>query len=68
MGFKYQIRNDGLYFLDEQGEFFDTTHFPPSLEKYPFRGRCVYCLDGKVAEEFGFPSLEVYFLKLYPKS
>jgi len=47
------------YFLNEQGEFFDTTHFPPSLEKYPFRGRGVYCLDGKVVEEFGFPSLEV---------
>ena len=47
------------YFLDEKGEFFDTTHFPPSLEKYPFRGRGVYCLDGKVVEEFGFPSLEV---------
>ena len=47
------------YFLNEQGEFFDTTHFPPSLEKYPFRGRGVYCLNGKVVEEFGFPSLEV---------
>jgi DNA polymerase-3 subunit alpha len=47
------------YFLDEKGEFFDTTHFPPSLEKYPFRGRGIYCLDGKVVEEFGFPSLEV---------
>lgn len=51
------------YFLDEQGEFFDTTHFPPSLEKFPFRGRGVYCLDGKVVEEFGFPSLEVYSIQ-----
>lgn len=51
------------YFLDEQGEFFDTTHFPPSLEKYPFRGRGVYYLDGKVVEEFGFPSLEIYSMQ-----
>jgi DNA-directed DNA polymerase III PolC len=51
------------YFLDERGEFFDTTHFPPSLEKFPFRGRGVYCLNGKVVEEFGLPSLEVYSMQ-----
>jgi DNA polymerase-3 subunit alpha len=51
------------YFLDEKGEFFDTIHFPPTLEKYPFRGRGVYCLNGKVVEEFGFPSLEVYSMQ-----
>jgi DNA polymerase III alpha subunit len=51
------------YFLDEQGEFFDTTHFPPSIEKYPFRGRGVYCLNGKVVEEFGFPSMEIYSMQ-----
>jgi len=46
-------------FLDEDGHFFDTTHFPPSLEKYPFRGMGIYTIYGKVVEEFGFFSLEV---------
>ncbi|NMB71096.1 MAG: DNA polymerase III subunit alpha, partial [Bacteroidales bacterium] len=46
-------------FLDAQGNFFDTVHFPPSLKKYPFRGDGIYLLKGKVVEEFGYPSLEV---------
>jgi DNA polymerase III alpha subunit len=46
-------------FLDVQGEFFDTVHFPDSLTRYPFRGQGVYLLLGRVVEEFGFPSLEV---------
>ena len=46
-------------FLDDKGEFFDSTHFPDSLKKYPFRGNGVYMLYGKIVEEVGFPSLEV---------
>lgn len=46
-------------FIDAQGEFFDTVHFPPSLKLYPFRGDGMYLILGKVVEEFGFPSLEV---------
>ncbi len=46
-------------FLDEEGNFFDTTHFPPSLAKYPFQGSGIYLILGKVVEEFGFPSIEV---------
>jgi DNA polymerase-3 subunit alpha len=46
-------------FLDAQGEFFDTVHFPPSLKVYPFRGEGIYLILGKVVEEFGFPSIEV---------
>ncbi|MEI8279801.1 MAG: hypothetical protein WCG87_08540 [Bacteroidota bacterium] len=46
-------------FLDEDGHFFDTTHFPPSLKTYPFTGGGVYLILGKVVEEFGFPSIEV---------
>jgi DNA polymerase III alpha subunit len=46
-------------FLDCDGEFFDTVHFPPSLKHYPFRGNGVYLLKGKVVEDFGFPSIEV---------
>jgi len=46
-------------FLDEQGEFFDTVHFPDSLKEYPFKGRGVYLLLGKVTAEFGHPSVEI---------
>jgi DNA-directed DNA polymerase III PolC len=46
-------------FLDEHGEFFDTVHFPDSLRDYPFKGRGVYLLLGKVTAEFGHPSLEI---------
>jgi error-prone DNA polymerase len=46
-------------FIDPAGDFFDSTHFPQSLTKYPFKGSGTYLLLGKVVEEFGFPSLEV---------
>jgi len=46
-------------FLDQHGEMFDTTHFPETLKKYPFRGHGIYLLLGKVREEFGYAGLEV---------
>jgi DNA polymerase-3 subunit alpha len=46
-------------FIDAEGAFFDTTHFPGSLEKYNFRGHGIYLLLGRIEEEFGFPSLVV---------
>ncbi len=46
-------------FLDEHGYFFDTTHFPKVLEAFPFRGRGIYRIRGKVDEEFGFCSMVV---------
>jgi len=46
-------------FLDREGLWIDTVHFPPSLQAYPFRGPGCYILKGKVVEEFDFLSLEV---------
>ena len=46
-------------FLDYDGKFIDTVHFPPSVSQYPFTGKGVYRLKGKVVEEFGFYSIEV---------
>lgn len=52
-------------FLDADGNFFDTTHFPNSTPSYPFRGKGCYLIMGKVVEDFGFPSIEVIkFAKL----
>jgi error-prone DNA polymerase len=56
------IKNEWMNFgcfIDPENEFFDSTHFPQSLVKYPFKGSGTYLLLGKVVEEFGFPSLEV---------
>ena len=53
-----EIMNFGT-FLDSAGDFFDTTHFPPSLRAYPFKGAGVYLRLGTVVEDFGFPSIEV---------
>lgn len=56
------IKGDAMYFgtfIDRDGEFLDTVHFPPVAKKYPFRGRGIYRLKGRVIEEFGFLSIEV---------
>ncbi|WP_245576476.1 DNA polymerase III subunit alpha [Flexithrix dorotheae] len=45
--------------LCAKGNFFDTTHFPNSLKKYPFRGTGLYLIKGKIVEDFGFSSIEV---------
>jgi DNA-directed DNA polymerase III PolC len=52
-------------FLDDDGNFFDTIHFPNSTPAYPFRGVGCYLILGKVVDDFGFPSVEVQkFAKL----
>jgi DNA polymerase-3 subunit alpha len=56
------IKNDWMNFgcfIDQEGSFFDTVHFPQSLKDFPFRGSGTYLILGKVVEEFGFASLEV---------
>lgn len=45
-------------FVDRDGYFFDSTHFPQVVQQCPFRGRGIYLIKGKVACEFGFYSLE----------
>ncbi len=52
--------------LDRDGHFFDTVHFPNFLSRHPFSGKGVYCIEGKITEEFGFFSLEVIGLKRLP--
>lgn len=46
-------------FVDLDGYFIDTTHFPQVTARYPFRGSGVYKIIGKVVEEFDFVSIEV---------
>lgn len=53
-------------FLDTDGYFFDTTHFPQSFRQYSFKGNGVYLIKGKVVEEFGYPSIEVDQMAILP--
>ncbi|HHH54685.1 MAG TPA: DNA polymerase III subunit alpha [Bacteroidetes bacterium] len=53
-----KIMNFGT-FIDREGKFFDTVHFPQALTKYPFKGRGVYRIKGRVVVEFNFHSIEV---------
>lgn len=53
-------------FLDEEGHFIDTVHFPPIAAKYPFNGRGVYKLKGKVTEEFESVSIEISEMNRLP--
>lgn len=49
--------------LDCEGHFFDTVHFPDQVRKTPFRGRGIYRIRGRLTSEFGFVSLEVHSLE-----
>ncbi|NND52486.1 MAG: DNA polymerase III subunit alpha [Flavobacteriaceae bacterium] len=46
-------------FLDRDGDFIDTVHFPPVAAKFPFRGRGIYKIRGRVLEEFDCVNIEV---------
>ncbi|WP_099366183.1 DNA polymerase III subunit alpha [Sphingobacterium sp. 1.A.4] len=46
-------------FLDVDGNWLDTVHFPPVLKQYPFLGGGFYELHGRVMEEFEVYSLEI---------
>jgi len=64
----HTIKNTKMWFgtfLDANGDFFDTTHFPNTTPMYPFKGKGCYLILGKVVEDFNFPSIEVLkFAKL----
>ncbi len=59
----YTNKNEKMYFgtwLDKDGSWIDTVHFPEFAKKYPFRGPGCYLLEGKVTEEHGFYTIEVF--------
>lgn len=53
-------------FIDAEGHWIDTVHFPEVAHRYPFRGKGIYKIIGKVVEEFGFLSLEVSEMEKIP--
>jgi len=52
--------------IDEEGVYFDSTHFPEVFKRYPFKGKGCYLLEGKIVPDFGFPSLEVGQMEKLP--
>ena len=52
--------------LDQEGQFCDTVHFPDAIKQYPFRGRGVYRLRGRLTSDFGFVTLEVFEMHRLP--
>ncbi len=58
-----------MYFgtwIDLDGHWLDTVHFPPAAKTYPFRGPGCYCIEGIVVEEYGFLSVEVTQMERMP--
>lgn len=53
-------------FYDQQGQVFDTIHFPPVAKRFPFKGRGFYRTKGTVVEDFGYPMLEVNVMEKLP--
>ena len=50
-------------FVDKQGDFIDTVHWPSSMQRYPFRGKGVYLLKGTVVQEYDFINIDVSYLE-----
>lgn len=51
-----------MYFgtwIDAEGEYFDTAHFPNNLKQYPFQGGGCYLLLGIVEVDFHFPTITI---------
>ena len=45
--------------IDAEGNYFDSTHFPKKLIEYPFEGGGCYLLLGKVDVDYSFPSVVI---------
>ncbi len=52
--------------IDAEGEYFDTAHFPSCLEQYPFQGGGCYLLLGTVEVDFHFPTITIHKMAKMP--
>jgi DNA polymerase-3 subunit alpha len=53
-------------FLDPNGDFIDTVHFPQIVLAYPFYGKGVYRIEGKITAEYDYYTLEVRSMSKLP--
>lgn len=52
--------------VDINGDYFDTAHFPDSLEKYQFQGGGCYLLLGTVEVDYHFPTITIHKMAKMP--
>lgn len=58
-----------MYFgtwIDHEGSYFDTAHFPDSLAQYPFQGGGCYLLLGNVEVDYHFPTITIIKMAKMP--
>lgn len=63
------IKRGTMYFgtwFDAEGSYFDTAHFPDSLQQYPFQGGGCYLLLGKVEVDYHFPTITIIKMAKMP--
>lgn len=53
-------------FVDYDGYFIDIVNFPTVVEKYPFRGKGIYRITGRVVIEFDCVSIETQIMERLP--
>jgi len=58
-----------MYFgtwIDYEGTYFDTTHFPDNLQQFPFQGGGCYLLLGIVEVDYHFPTVTILKMAKMP--
>jgi DNA-directed DNA polymerase III PolC len=53
-------------FLDPNGDFIDTVHFPQVVLSHPFYGKGIYLIEGRVTAAYDYYTLEVNILEKLP--
>jgi len=62
-------KKGNMYFgtwIDDQGAYFDTAHFPDSLAHFPFQGGGCYLLLGTVEIDYHFPTITIHKMAKMP--
>ncbi len=52
--------------MDANGDYFDTAHFPDSLKQYDFQGGGCYLLLGTVEVDYHFPTITIHKMAKMP--
>lgn len=62
-------KKGNMYFgtwIDHEGSYFDTAHFPDSLAEFPFQGGGCYLLLGNVEVDYHFPTITIIKMAKMP--
>ncbi|WP_187477724.1 DNA polymerase III subunit alpha [Amniculibacterium sp. G2-70] len=62
-------KKDDMYFgtwVDSEGQYFDTAHFPDSLRSFPFKEGGIYLLLGIVEVDYHFPTITITKMSKMP--